>query len=432
MNKLVIGAIFFINLAVLLTFWWLGSGYFLTAGTATLLIALGRLAGLLAEFTIMLQLILISRVPFVEKTYGFDKLNRLHRRVGYSFGASILIHPTLLILGYAKLNDLSLVRQLLDFITNWEDVLKAVIGLSILLIVVFLSLPTIRKMFKYETWHASHLFMYVAIFFFFSHQVNTADVSGGVAFYYWYIVNFTVFGLLVLYRFLHPFILYHKHKFTVLKVVEETHDVTSVYITGKNMADFKYDAGQYLHVSFFTKKLWQPHPFSLSVAQNGAYIRLSIKAVGDYTSLTHKLNPGTKVLLEGPFGRFTEKVAKKDKYLFIAGGIGITPIRSMIEYLSPKKKDMILLYANKTAKDIAFKDELQKLPARHVDILSIEPESGFEKGYIDEEKIKRLSPDFIDRDIYVCGPPPMTDSILLILKKIGVPASQIHFEKFAY
>jgi hypothetical protein len=98
--------------------------------------------------------------------------------------------------------------------------------------------------------------------------------------------------------------------------------VYSVYITGKNLEKFKFNPGQYLHVSFLTKGLWAPHPFSISQAHNGRTIRISVKNSGDHTSRINTLKAGTKVFLEGPFGRFTPAVAKTNKYLFIAGGIG--------------------------------------------------------------------------------------------------------------
>jgi ferredoxin-NADP reductase len=132
---------------------------------------------------------------------------------------------------------------------------------------------------------------------------------------------------------------------------------------------------------------------------------------------------GTKVFLEGPFGRFTPAVAKTNKYLFIAGGIGITPIRAMIEMLAREHADMLLLYGNRTEQEIAFKDELSQLIPNTHNIIA---------GRIDEEKIKQLAPDFASRDIYLCGPPPMMNSIITILKNLGVPRSHLHYEKFAY
>jgi len=433
MQKIVIKSLFVINLAVIILFWWTGSSSLLLgASISGLLIALGRIAGLLAEFFILTELVLISRIPFIERAYGFDNLNKLHRWIGYGLLSGILSHPILLIFGYAIERHVSLWQQTLNFLTSWEDVAKALIALTIVITVGIISLPVIKRKFRYESWHVIHLLMYVAIGLVLGHQINTADVSTGIALYYWLALNFLVFGGVLFYRVLHPFILFNRHRFNVEKIVQETHDVHSVYITGRNMDKFTFEAGQYIHVSFLTKGMWQPHPFSISLAPNGKHIRISPKALGDFTSKIKDLTAGTKVIIEGPFGRFTERAAKYEKYLLIAGGIGITPIRALAESLSQKNRDAILLYGNKTENDIVFKDELQNLAPQGHYVLSEKTNGNFESGYIDEAKIKKFVPDLKERDIYICGPVGMMSAVTSILKNLGISKSQIHFEKFSY
>lgn len=433
MRKLVLNAVFLANLLAILGFWWLGSGNLVTSGNlASTLIGLGRVMGLLLEFAILVQLVLISRIPYVERTYGFDRLNQFHRILGYCLLGTLLAHPLLLTLGFALSNQVSFWDTFTNLLFHWPYVMLAVIGLSVIVLAAIISLPSIRKKLKYETWHLTHLFMYVGIGLIFAHQVQTADVSVGRALYYWYILNFTVFGCVLFYRFLQPFLLFFRHRFRVSRVEGETHNVQSVHITGEHMDRFKFESGQYIHVSFLAKGLWQPHPFSISSAPNGQDIRLSIKAVGDFTERIKELQPGTRVILEGPFGKFTEQVAAHPKFLLIAGGIGITPIRALCETLSQRGKDIILLYSNRTPEDMVFKQELAQLniPTHHV--LSETSEEGFEHGRIDLEKITRLVPDVKERDIYLCGPPPMMKSLVAILKSLGAKNSQIHYEKFSY
>ena len=144
------------------------------------------------------------------------------------------------------------------------------------------------------------------------------------------------------------------------------------------------------------------------------------------------LRVGTRVLLERPLGRFTERAAINNKYLFIAGGIGITPIRSLIESLATKKSDMVLLYANKTREDVVFKNELIPIIKRHHNIFSESGNGELEKGYVDEKKLTHFVPDIATRDIYLCGPPGMMNSVLKILKDIGIKKSHIHYENFSY
>lgn len=389
--------------------------------------------GLALQLTLLVQLILISRLPLIEKPFGFDKLNRAHRTVGYVLLASIVLHPLLLITGYSMGAGTDGVTQFWEFWNAWPYVWLAVMALDLILIVGILSLPWIRRKLKYGVWHGTHLLAYLAVGLAFRHQFNSEDLSAGLAYAYWYALNFTVFGALIFFRFVRPFVLYARHRFVVERVVPESDDVTSVYIGGRAMDRFAFDPGQYVHVSFMRKGLREPHPFSLSAPPDGKNLRLSIKNSGDFTSRVRPLlTPGTKLLLEGPFGRFTERAAETGKFLFIAGGIGITPIRSMLGPLSGRDADAVLLYANRSLKDVVFAAELDALGVRRHDVFSQEAAEGYERGFVDEEKVKRLVPDFLERDIYVCGPPVMMDKLVAMFRALGVPRGRIHFEKFSY
>jgi predicted ferric reductase len=432
MRKAFLLGLFSLNLLAIFVFWWLGSSTLFKAGTDEVLIAFGRLAGLLLELCLLVQILLISRTPLIERAFGFDKLNRFHRILGYGLSIFLFVHPLLIIIGYANLGQTTVSHQFVDFYTNWTDVRNAMLGILVLMGAIFVSLPFIRKWLNYESWHVSHLFMYLAIFLFFGHQIQTADVSSGIALYYWYTLNFGIFALILYYRFLQPFILYFRHRFYVEKVEQESPSTFSVYIGGRRMSEFNFETGQYIHLSFLQRELWAPHPFSLSSAPNGKSIRISIKASGDFTSKISKLKVGTKAFLEGPFGKFVERDAKTGKYLLIAGGIGITPIRALVETLESKSKDVVLLYANRKKDDIVFEKELADLGVKQHHFLSHESVPGFHEGYISAEKIQSLVPDFKNRDVYICGPVPMMNALIETFKSLGVPKSQLHYEKFSY
>ncbi|HTK60628.1 MAG TPA: ferric reductase-like transmembrane domain-containing protein, partial [Candidatus Baltobacteraceae bacterium] len=402
------------NILAAIMFWWRGSSLLLQDRSLDgSLIAFGRLMGLCLQMTLLVQLILISRLPLIEKPFGFDKLNRAHRIVGYTLLGSVLLHPTLLITGYAMASKVSLWAQVVEFWTTWPYVWMAEIGLGILLTIGVISLPWIRRLLKYGTWHGLHLMMYVAVGLIHWHQFNSEDLSAGAGNVWWRALNYSVYAILVGYRFGRPIYLDWVHRFRIERVVPETADVTSVYITGRAMERFTFDPGQYIHVSFMKKGLREPHPFSLSKAPDGKNIRLSIKNSGDFTSRIRELaTPGTRLILEGPFGRFTERAAVKAKFLFVAGGIGITPIRSMVERLAARNADAVLLYGNRSSKDVVFRQELQGLGVRVHEVLSEGSEPGFEHGFIDEEKVRRLVPDYLERDVYMCGPPVMTQKLI--------------------
>jgi ferredoxin-NADP reductase len=175
-----------------------------------------------------------------------------------------------------------------------------------------------------------------------------------------------------------------------------------------------------------------PHPFSFSAAPNNRFLKISVKASGDYTAMFGALPIGTPVMIDGPLGVFTEKMCVTGKYLFIAGGIGITPIRTLAETLAAKNADHALLYAARTADELAFEKDLRMLVPRSIFVLSQGKEPGYRNGRIDKALIMELTPDIAQRDVYLCGPAGMMLAVRNALKEIGVPAAQIHFEDFSY
>ncbi len=424
------------NLVLIGMLWWHGSGsLFMFDGTGRM-IALGRLTGLLAEACIALQLVLIGRISWIEQVFGHDRMNKLHRIIGYSTAAVLVLHPVLLTIGYARQNETGLVQQFLNFLNNWEDVFKALIGVVLILGTIVISLAIIRKRLRYETWHFAHLIVYVAVLLALGHQTNFGDfMDENPQVAYWYVLNYGALGLLILYRFLRPLYNFWRYRFAVEKVTPENADTASVYITGRNMPKFKFQAGQFANLTFLQKGMWFTHPFSFSAAP-GNSVRFTIKASGDFTNTVRDLKPGTRVIIDGPLGRFTEASSRGDKYLFLAGGIGITPIRALMESLSAEHKDIVLLYAAKTPDDIVFRQELEQLQHRYHFVMSQISEASaggaFETGRIDEEKVRRLVPDFSQREAYICGPEPMINAMQRLMLSLGTDKSRIHFEKFEY
>ncbi|MEK7643994.1 MAG: ferric reductase-like transmembrane domain-containing protein [Patescibacteria group bacterium] len=424
------------NILIVYLIWWSGSKMLFAIGASGMFIAFGRLSGLMLEVSFMFMLVLIARIPWIEQLWGHDKLNKFHRWVGFTTLIGLITHPLFLAIGYSAGRDISILGQLLDFTTHWDDVAAAAGGVVLLILVILISTPFVRKHLAYESWHITHLFTYAAILLAFEHQTAFGDFAGRpAAIAYWYAFNYSVFALLVWYRFLRPIYYSYKHNLIVSKIVKETPLVSSIYITGKKLNEFKFQAGQFANLFFLQKGLVSPHPLSFSCAPNGEYLRFSARASGDFTSKIDMLKIGTKVIIDGPLGTFTEKFSERSKYLLIAGGIGITPIYSLAESLAKKKSDVIIFYASKNIEEICFLKEIEQLPFICNCVLSNQGDKcaiPHENGRIDMEKIKRLAPDYNDREIYVCGPKTMILSLKEQLKTAKYNLKHLHYELFAF
>lgn len=414
--------------------WWHISGGLISTGApGGRLVALGRLVGLLVGSAVLLQLALITRLPWIEPSVGCDRLFRLHRYVGFVVASLVLSHPVLLTIGYARRHHVSISRQFIDIAAGWPYAWLAIAAIVIIGLVAASSVPPIRRHLKYDVWHAGHLAMYIAIGLASLHQASGAEMLKQPWWRsYWVALHLAVIGALVVFRAGRPVFNLARHRFRIDRIVSESDEVTSVYLTGRRLERFSFRAGQYANVAFLTRGLWVPHPFSFSAAPNGRFLRISIKAVGDFTRRIHHLTPGVFVLLEGPLGAFTAGTSIGREYLMVAGGIGITPIRALIESIAAANHDVVLVYAARTVKDLVFAAELRALTPRVHFILSqpATTDDGHERGRLDGTMLERLVPDVQEREAFVCGPPPMMKSVIGALRALEVRGSRIHYERF--
>lgn len=432
-------AVYGLGIAVILWFWWTISGRTTSANGYGFDLAVGHVTGLIGTYCILWELVLLSRLTFLERPFGMELLTWLHKWNGYAAIILLLAHTLYLTLGYALVDHAGFIAQFVDFNLNWEDVLKASIGMALLVAIVFISIGIVRMRLKYETWYYVHLFTYLAILLAFSHQLSVgADFVGQPTFQaFWWGLNALAVGVIVLYRFLRPLYLVYYHRPRVDRIVAETSDVTSIYITGRHLGQLRYQPGQFMIWRFLTRELWwQAHPFSLSVAPGGEYLRITIKQVGDFTRLLPTLKPGTLVSIDGPHGNFTPQRITQPKVLLIAGGSGITPIRAMLERLPDRIKDVVLVYAARTRSDLALRTELEALMAHYGGtvryILSAETVPGMASGVLDDVHLRELVPDAPTREVMLCGPPAMMNAVTGVLVEQGLSRQRIHTERFAY
>ena len=140
MRKTLWNIIVSVNFVLIFFFWFSNSSYLIKSqDVGDIFIAFGRITGLLSAYLILIQLFLVSRFSFIEKEYGFDNLNKLHRWIGHFLGIFIISHPLFLTIGYASINNVSYFHQFISFQTSWEDVLPATIAFLIIIMDYFIK-----------------------------------------------------------------------------------------------------------------------------------------------------------------------------------------------------------------------------------------------------------------------------------------------------
>jgi len=430
-------AVFAINTMAILAFWWLSSGFEITRTSSDAFNGLGRVTGLLGTYLVLWQLLFMARLPWLERAFGLERMAVLHKWNGYLVIALLIGHAVFQTLGYQLGDGKDVASQLGDFITSYDGLLAAIVSLGLFILVVVASITIAARHLAYETWYFIHLYAYLAVVLAFSHQLATGvDFAGNPAFvWYWCFLYGVVGASILLFRVIGPLATYRRHRFRVQAVEREARGVFSVYISGRDLDQFEAEAGQFAIWRFLDRsRWWQAHPFSISAIPDGRRLRITVKNIGDFTSGVHSLKPGTPILVDGPFGKFTERPANR-KVLLIAGGIGITPIRPLAEEMAADGFDVRVLYRAHSEGHLVFKKEMDALTANlgvRVDYLVTQAGSNRSSraAWFSPVNLTRLVPDIAGRVVYVCGPTGMMAAVRASLDALGVPSDQVRTEAF--
>ena len=407
--------------------------------------SLGRLAGLLASDLMLLQVLLMARIPWVERAWGHDVLARRHRLFGFLSFWFMITHIVLITAEYAYHDGLTVLAQLLEFPTSGRGMLLATVGTALLVLVVGMSIRAARRRVRYESWHLLHLYAYLGIGLALPHQIwagseFTESVASRV---YWWTLYSAALAAVLIFRLGLPCWRSWYHRPRVASVLAEAPGVVSVLIRGHRLDRLPARAGQFLLWRFLDGPGWtRANPYSLSAAPGRDQLRITVAAVGDGSDRVARLKPGTRVLIEGPYGTLTSDRQDRPRVLLLAAGVGITPIRALLEDLPYQPGDATLLYRVTSPDTAVFADELAELATRRgigVHYLAgprrraaswLPAGSGIE--YSDAEQLRRLVPDVAERDVFLCGPSPWMAAVRAAALGAGVPATRLHAEDFAW
>jgi predicted ferric reductase len=402
-----------------------------TGKNAVLTVA--KFVGLHASLVMMVQLVLVARLPWLDRRIGMDRLTLWHRWVGFALLWTILTHATLIILGYAALDRAPAWRTFLGLAAVPASLL-GMLAATLIVIVAASSARYARRRMQYETWHALHMVLYLAVGVALTHQLlegTTFPASPAAMAYWWTLWALVVLALLVG-RLGLPLWRNARHRFRVVAVVAESADVVSIHLTGRQLDRLPARAGQFFIWRFLDHNhWWQANPFSLSAAPDGRTLRLTAKASGTTSAGLRSVPVGTRVFAEGPYGAFTTMHRTREATLLIAGGVGVTPVRALLEEATGPTT---VLYRVRTAADAVLLDELRELAAdRGAQLHVLEGRTGTgspPNSPFEPQGLLERVPDVRDRDVFVCGPPAMTAAVLRSLRALGVPRRQVHAERF--
>ncbi len=399
-------------------------------GATPMWTSLAQITGLTASGVGLAGLYLVARPKALEQRYGIDRLFIWHRILGESMAVLIAAHvATSIVAWQADLGWWSAFRELTG---RASDTATATVGALLIVLVTLSSLRSIRQRMAYETWYFLHLTAYVGFTLSFFHQLSLgSDVGTGTTRWLWILLHVAVGVGLLVGRWGRLFNA-ARHPLTVLGVTELNDDTVALHIGGPNLSKVKADAGQFFVLRPLALRLWwQAHPFSLSNAPAVDGLRFTVKSRGDASAAITGLRPGTKVIVEGPYGSHTPEGLTGTKAFMIAGGVGIAPIRSLLERLNEDTEPIVLIRA-RHASELVHLDEIRALAERingrvHVLVGPTALLAG--RDPFAPENLRRLAPDLAERHALLCGPERLLHAARAGVCAAGVPAAHIHYER---
>ncbi len=394
-----------------------------------------RFAALIGTYFALLGILLVARIPWVERGVGHDRLVTWHRKLGPWSLYLIGFHILLITVGYAGQFQVSIFSELIDILTTFDWMWAALAGFVFMITAGVTSYKKARAKLSYETWWMIHISTYAAIALSFMHQILNGPMFIGHPLNkaFWIALYSAMVFAIIYWRFVIPIYRSLRHGIRVEKVVVEGPGMVSVIMRGHQLHRLNAQGGQFFGWRFLAKgHALISHPYSLSAAPTAHYLRITVKDLGDHSRSLADLKPGTRVFMEGPYGAFTAGRASRKHVVLIGGGVGITPVRAIIEeFRNGVQLDVIVRVSR--SEDLILREELDYLAAQSDGSIRIHYLVGSRKLHpMDAKSITALVPRFADSDIYICGPAPLVDAVRDAAHEVGVPKNRFHDEAFAF
>ena len=395
--------------------------------------SISRLAALVGSYFALVGLVLVARIPWIERSVGHDRLVRWHRKLGPWSLYLIFFHVFLVGLGYAGGDRVSIAVELWRMTIKYPWMIEADVAFVFMIAAGVSSYKKARAKMTYETWWSIHALTYAAIALGFMHQVLTGPMFIGHPLnkYFWEALYIASAGVIVLWRIVIPIVRSLRHDLKIDHVTVEGPGIVSIVMRGRSVEKLRAQGGQFFSWRFLQRgHLLVAHPYSLSAAPQQGYMRITVKELGDHSGDVINLKPGTRVFFEGPYGTFVAGKASRGHVVLIGGGVGITPLRALLDEVD-YTKEVDLLYRVHSEEDLIFRKELDSVAehrgARIHYLVGSRKEHPMTAAYI-----SKFVPAFADSEVYVCGPKPLVERVFQSAKDAGIPKDKVHTEEFEF
>ncbi len=445
------------------------AGGFVSVGQT--LTSVGILTGLVGTDLLLVMMLLSARLPLIDRAYGHDRAVAFHKKLGKPVLYLLLAHTIGLIAGYAMTEGVTPVAETLSLFLTVPDMWQAFAGLGLLIAVVVTSIVSVRRRFPYEAWLAVHLLAYLAVLGAVPHQFSTGAVfaPGTWQRWYWLTLYLGLAGCIVAFRVVAPLTRSFRHRLTVTGVRAAGPGAVTITMSGRNLESLPVQAGQFLLWRFLAAGLWwHAHPFSLSAAPAAALppmlapapptalstaaataassalsprgLEITVRGLGAGSKKVLTVRPGTRVMIEGPYGIFNKTVRTSERIVMVGAGIGVAPIRSLLAEADFAPGNATVILRAGTVQEVYLLSEIDELCRRRAAYLFVEagprptnrphwlPAASVDSGF----SLLSYAPALASSDVYVCGPGPWSALVLAEARAAGVPADAVHYERFSW
>jgi len=396
--------------------------------------------GFIGLSIMVLEFVISGRIKTLNRPFGTDLVYHFHRQIGIAAFFMVFSHPILLFILDSKY-----LRLLNIFATTRQA--KAGIAAVILLIGLVWGAEYRQKInISYKLWKILHGLIAIAMVVLALVHIFIANnyVSLPWEKALWITYSALFIGMLAYTRIIYPLHLIRR-PFLVKEIKEEHGDVWTIVMEPINHKGFQFAPGQFAWLTAWKTPFSDTeHPFSISSsAERKSEIEMSIKNLGPFTKKIHTLISGDRVYVDGPYGAFNlDRFPKAERLVFIPGGIGVSPIMSMLRTMADRKdnRPILLFYCNREWESSTFKEEIKnlekKIKLQTIYTIEKPPQKWKgESGFLNRDILNRYIPKewLIDgTDIFLCGPTPMMNAVENELRNVGFAHKQIHSERYGF